>query len=242
MTAARAVLRVFIVEDNDDHAALIRSYLAPHVEVEEVGSARNRQEAAKEICQTGPNVLFLDIQLGGIENRMDGFKLLASLPVPKPLVVFVSGERYPQAAAEAQVDYYYLEKVVTAEAVLNALTWARKKWAERVQSDIIPVAVKEGLDMVRVADLLCVVATRSQTEWYVLGEVHPRIYSKRTHEAEFVLTPYGFERIGEDLVVKLDRISKVLPSKHEIMLRGRAEPVEINGTTATALRKRILQE
>ena len=88
------MLRVLIVDDEHLARQAMRRLLLAHSDVEIAGEAESLADAIDAVGRTRPQLLFLDIELGG----GDGFDLLAALEHP-PIVVFVTA--YPQYAADA---------------------------------------------------------------------------------------------------------------------------------------------
>ena len=115
------MLRVLIVDDEHLARQAMRRLLAAHPEVEIVGEAEGVADAVQEIERTRPQVIFLDIELGG----GDGFDLLAALDRP-PIVVFVTAyaEHAVEAFAVNAVDY--LLKPVEPERLAESLTRAER--------------------------------------------------------------------------------------------------------------------
>jgi DNA-binding LytR/AlgR family response regulator len=92
---------------------MLRAY--PGVEI--AGEAANGLEAIEQIEQVRPDVIFLDIQMPGL----DGFGVLRSLPQdrPKPLVVFVTGfDQHALEAFEANALAYLLKPVETEQLAI----------------------------------------------------------------------------------------------------------------------------
>ena len=88
-------MRVLIVDDEHLARQAMRRLLAAHPDAEIVGEAASLAEAMDAIERTAPQLVFLDIELGG---GGDGFDLLAALERP-PIVVFVTA--YAEHAVEA---------------------------------------------------------------------------------------------------------------------------------------------
>ncbi len=65
---------IFLIEDNPDHAILIREILLQIPEVKQVSLARDGQEAVEYLKKTHnlPNLILLDLKL----PRIDGFELI----------------------------------------------------------------------------------------------------------------------------------------------------------------------
>src|SRR5206468_902154 len=74
--AGGRAVRVLIVDDEHLARQAMRRLLAGHSEIEIVGEAESLSEAAASIERTEPELVFLDIELGGGD---DGFDLLATL-------------------------------------------------------------------------------------------------------------------------------------------------------------------
>jgi two-component system, LytTR family, response regulator len=82
-----APLRVFVIDDEAPARRKIIRFLSQDAEVAVVGEAANGREGVRGIEQTRPDLLFLDVQMPG----MDGFEVVSSLAHgPMPRIVFVT--------------------------------------------------------------------------------------------------------------------------------------------------------
>ncbi|MFO1493516.1 MAG: LytTR family DNA-binding domain-containing protein [Lysobacterales bacterium] len=125
--AAQRPLRCLLVDDEALARRGLRYRLAAIGDIEIVGEAANGREALGLIGQHDPDLMFLDIQMPGI----DGFGVLRALPVARwPLVVFTTA--YDQYALDAfkvhAVDY--LLKPIEDERLREAVQRARKLKAQ----------------------------------------------------------------------------------------------------------------
>ena len=75
-----------IVDDEASARSRLTRLLSAHQGVHIVGEAANGLEAIEKIEQLRPDLVFLDIQIPGL----DGFQVLRSLPsgTPRPLIIF----------------------------------------------------------------------------------------------------------------------------------------------------------
>jgi two-component system, LytTR family, response regulator len=97
-------LRCLIVDDEPLARDRLRALLGESdVDVEVIGEAGSGRVAVPMILETEPDVVFLDVQMPG----MDGFEVVALLPRPRPHVVFVTAfDEYALRAFEVHaVDY-----------------------------------------------------------------------------------------------------------------------------------------
>jgi two-component system LytT family response regulator len=120
-------LRVLIVDDEPLARTLLRVLLEREGSVDVVGECSG-PEAAAEVGRTRPHVLFLDVQMPGV----DGFQVLEQLGEERsPVVVFVTAyDQYAVRAFEVHaVDY--LLKPVNEARFRDALTHARARVAGR---------------------------------------------------------------------------------------------------------------
>ena len=93
-----------IVDDEPLARRRVRAFLRPEAEVEIVGECGNGPGALEAIRQLKPQLVFLDVQMPG----MDGFEVLQALePVERPIVVFVTAHDHyaVQAFEERALDY-----------------------------------------------------------------------------------------------------------------------------------------
>lgn len=98
------IIRALIVDDEPLARRRLRAFLRPELEVEIAAECGNGAEAVEAIRQQKPQLVFLDVQMPG----MDGFEVLRALePNERPLVVFVTAhDQYAvQAFEERALDY-----------------------------------------------------------------------------------------------------------------------------------------
>lgn len=89
-------IRTLIVDDEPLARRRLRAFLRPEPDMEIVGECGNGGQAVEAIRATQPHLVFLDVQMPG----MDGFAVLQALdPRHIPLVVFVTA--YDQYAVQA---------------------------------------------------------------------------------------------------------------------------------------------
>jgi len=108
-TALNAPLRALIVDDEPLARRGLEIRLEAHPDVEIVGEFGDGLSAIAGIRELRPDLVFLDVQMPG----MDGFETLRSLPANEmPLVVFVTAyDHYAIRAFEASATDYLLKPV-----------------------------------------------------------------------------------------------------------------------------------
>src|SRR5258707_9604148 len=103
-------LRTLLVDDEPNARTRLRRLLQNEERVEIIGEASDGLEAVAEIERLRPDLIFLDIQMPGL----DGFEVLRALPAgqPKPLIIFVTGfHEHAMAAFEANAIAYLLKPI-----------------------------------------------------------------------------------------------------------------------------------
>ena len=117
-------LSTIIVDDEAAARSRLARLISAHEDVSVVGEAADGIEALATIERLKPDLVFLDIQMPGL----NGFQVLRSIPagVPYPLVVFVTGfDRHALEAFEANA-LAYLLKPVEADRLAAVLERAFK--------------------------------------------------------------------------------------------------------------------
>src|ERR1043166_1937317 len=121
MTEKKAI-RALVVDDEPLARRGIRSLLKSEGKIEIVGEAADGFEAVSLISSRSPNVVFLDVQMPGL----DGFGVIEKIGVHKmPIVIFVTAYDLHALKAFQVHAIDYLLKPITPERLAVALDRAR---------------------------------------------------------------------------------------------------------------------
>ena len=125
-------ISVILVDDEPLANRGMRARLEAFPEVEVLCECANGKEAVKEIKARNPDLIFLDIQMPGL----DGFGVVRALiGAPAPLVIFVTAyDKYAIDAFEANA-LDYLVKPVDEERLKDALHRAREAIKSRTAAN-----------------------------------------------------------------------------------------------------------
>jgi two-component system LytT family response regulator len=217
-------ISTIIVDDEPLARQRITSLVSEIVEIEIVGQCRNGKEAIAAIHSLQPDLVFLDIQMPGI----DGFGVLDQLEI-FPVVIFVTA--YDQYAIQA-FDYHaidYLLKPYKDGRFYEALGCAIKQIQLQNLSEIHKklealridkreeTVIFKGVDFEIKHQGISRVISSNQIEWinadgnYV--ELHCKnkthLYRSTISTLEFDLQKNGFIRIHRSILIKKSSIKRV---------------------------------
>lgn len=100
-------MRTLIIDDERLARKELMNLLSKHPEIEVIGECANAEEAIKSIEEHSPDLIFLDVQMPG----MNGFEMLKKLEVV-PQVIFVTAyDEYAMKAFEVDAIDYILKPV-----------------------------------------------------------------------------------------------------------------------------------
>ena len=121
-------IRAIIVDDEPLARRGRELRLRPHSDFEIVAQCANGREAIEAVAQHDPDLMFLDIEMPGI----DGFEVLRRIPqTSMPMVVFVTAfDRYAIEAFDAHALDYLLKPLVD-ERLERTLAHVRDQFAQR---------------------------------------------------------------------------------------------------------------
>ena len=121
-------LRTLLVDDEPLARRGLVLRLADEPGIEIVGECGNGEDAVRSVAQLEPDLMFLDVQMPGL----DGFATLRAIPASQmPLVVFVTAyDHYAIRAFEASAVDYVL-KPIDDSRLAQALYRVRQQHAER---------------------------------------------------------------------------------------------------------------
>jgi two-component system, LytTR family, response regulator len=234
-------VRVLIVDDEHLARQAMRRLLGAHPEAEIVGEAASLPGAIEAIERTAPQLVFLDIELGG---GGDGFDLLAALERP-PIVVFVTAyaEHAVEAFAVNAVDY--LLKPVEPARLAESLGRAERQLDRGpAASGVIALRTPKQTVLAQPADIAALRADGDFTHVFIADQPAVMIWRTLGHFEELLPSP-PFLRLGRSLIINCDRLRKVeTPSRAggQITLEGMSEPLVLGRTAAARLRETLASE
>ncbi|HEY2934343.1 MAG TPA: LytTR family DNA-binding domain-containing protein [Acidobacteriota bacterium] len=234
-------IRALLVDDEQPARERLRQLLRFFEDVEIVSEAEDGEQAIEKTVEFQPDLLFLDIQMPGCS----GMEVVASLPAPRPKIIFCTA--YDQYAIDAFELYAidYLLKPVSRARLAQALERVRQESSsdtERMldnatqpsrggtkrflakrgskfrvvpQDEVVYFASEEGLTK------LC---TQDQHYW-----MEPTLT-----DLEGRLDAATFCRISRSTIVNLNTIHEVLP-----LPGGHAEVLLKNGIRLEVSRRRL---
>jgi len=208
-------VRVLIVDDEPLAREGVLLRLRTIADVEIVGECGDGASAVEKILQLAPDLVFLDVQMPG----MDGFEVLRTLPQGNlPAVVFVTAhDQYALRAFSIHALDYLLKPIDDlrfAAAIERATTLinsnARTQTAERIlqmlNEDVVKcpsrILVRTGqrTQIVLVQDIEWIGAAGEYTELHVRGRSH--LLRETMSSLQARLDPSVFLRIHRSKIVR----------------------------------------
>lgn len=230
-------LRVFIVEDEPLAREKMRTMLRKDTDIEVVGEAADGKQAVEGIKQRRPDLLFLDVQIPG----MDGFRVLESLKTERlPMVIFVTA--YDQYALRA-FEFYALDYLLKpfdrqrlSKALDRAKSQVRKDRGVHMNDGILELLreLKEKpKHLSRIAirtDGRVFFVKAEEVDWigaegnYVSLHMGKESYLLREtiSNMESQMDPARFLRIHRSTIVNIDRVKELQPwfhGEYRVLLR-----------------------
>lgn len=231
-------LRSFVVDDERLAREGLEIRLEALDDVVVAGSFGDARAALEALRSAPPDVLFLDVQMPGL----DGFEMLSELtPSERPVVIFVTAhdEYAVRAFEERAVDY--LLKPVGEDRLADAVEEARRQIKHQQVEELGPKlrGLLKTLDdpgggeasdtepdrpeRIAVRTRGRVVMVRPQKIDYVEGagdyvELHTEndthLHRETMERMEKRLTSHGFQRIHRSTIVNLDRVEALTTDAH----------------------------
>ncbi|MCI0626270.1 MAG: LytTR family DNA-binding domain-containing protein [Acidobacteria bacterium] len=248
------IIRSLIVDDEKFSRVSLKKLLKPYPQIEIVDEAVDGVEAIEKIETRKPDLVFLDIQMPGL----NGFEVLRALTsTPKPQVVFVTAfDQYAVKAFEVNAIDYLLKPIDEArlKLTMGKIDEKRKVAAEeyekirqfilhmeRPKNSLPHIPLRRGRKIVLMnpADIhylrseqgVTIVVTQSGEYWasYPLAEM------------EGILDAQMFFRTHRSTIINLNRIKEIVPAQSGVY------DVYLNDSTHTCVplsrdRARVLRE
>jgi two-component system LytT family response regulator len=223
------MIRTLIVDDEPLSRRKIREFLKDDREIEVVGECGNGPEAVSTVRSVTPDLLFLDVQMPG----MDGFGVLEELREERmPFVIFVTAfDKYAVKAFEVRA-LDYLLKPFHRERFSRATDRAKAQIRAAASGDFtaqIRDLIQELRPQNRYLERVIVKTSGTvfflktdEIDWISAEENYVRLHcGKSSHllrdkisNLEAQLDPGRFQRIHRSTIVNIDRIQKLHPHSH----------------------------
>jgi two-component system LytT family response regulator len=230
-------IRTLIVDDESLARERIRDMLASDPAIEIVAECANGQEAIEAIQQYSPDLVFLDVEMPGI----DGFAVLEALPADRmPALIFVTA--YDQYAVRAFEVYAldYLLKPFDQERFDRALKRAKDQIASE-QTEALSQRILRAIEDIKTKPVhleRLVIKLNGhvffmkaeEIDWLEAEGNYVRLHSGKESyllrdtisALESQLDPKRFIRVHRSAIVNVDRISELQPwfhGEYRIVLR-----------------------
>ena len=239
-------IRTLIVDDEPLAREGVRLHLEDHEDIEVVGECGGGEEAVRFIEAERPDLVFLDVQMPGL----DGFGVLEALGADQlPAVVFITAyDNFALRAFEAHA-LDYLLKPFEAERFDRALDRVRVQLRgqssdtmdDRLRSLVASLGGKERFleRMVARTNGRILILRVDDVDWveaaanYVRVHIGAKQYLVRETmtNLETRLDPERFLRIHRSIIVRKDRIKELEP-----LFQGDYSIILVDGTRLTSSR------
>lgn len=233
MNAKTKDIRVLIVDDEPLARRTIRDLLAEHSDIKVIGECSNGLEAVAFIQDNRPDLLFLDVQMPGL----DGFETLARLePECIPAIVFVTAyDQHALKAFEVHALDYLLKPFNDQrfrEAVRQAKAQIELKEISQVSQSLLdllgeryqPESAQQNQNrkssltrfMIKTRGRVIFIEA-SHVDWISADDYFIKLHAgEKTHllrmsmnELEEKLDPKTFLRIHRSTIVNFDRVKEL---------------------------------
>jgi two-component system, LytTR family, response regulator len=222
-------LKAIIVDDEPLACRRIRRLLLNDPEIQVVALCTNGEEAIKAIQELNPDLLFLDVQMPG----MDGFGLLEALPnKTSAQIIFVTAyDRYAIQAFEVHALDYLLkpfDRERFEKAVIRAKEMIRQGQERGIAKELLTLRDELRMRPKYVDRLVVKTGGRifflktQEIDWIEAQGKYVAIHTgKESHlireslgALEADLNPKKFLRIHRSTIVNVDRIKELQPWFH----------------------------
>ena len=212
-------MRALIVDDETPARAKVRRLLEAAGDIELAGEATTGREAVAASKRSRPDIVFLDVQMPGL----DGFAVLDAIEASGdalPHIVFVTANDRLALRAFEHGAIDYLLKPFTPDRFARVLDRARERQSPRATSSSPPSAylkrllvIEDGRALFLPGDRIDRIEAERNYVNIVAGEERCRLRATLSAVASR-LDPTQFLRINRSTVVRLDAVESMTEWSH----------------------------
>lgn len=206
----KAKWNVLIADDEPMARRGVRQLLAPFPEFSVAGECRNGAEVLAALDASAPDVVFLDIQMPGI----DGFEVIRRRSVERmPAVVFLTAfDQFAIKAFEAEALDYLVKPVSEARFAATMKRLAKRLSSSRITTDErIVVTTSRGAAVLHLSEIDWIEAAGNYAQLWI----GPRNYFLREslQTLEDRVTKHGFARAHRRALVRLSGVQELVRTR-----------------------------
>jgi two-component system response regulator AlgR len=236
-------LRALVVDDEAPARARLTALLRELDQVEVIGEARDAMEALRQLTELKAGLLYLDVRMPG----MSGLELarhLARLDDPPAIIFTTAHGEHAMEAFEAEAVGYLL-KPIRKEKLAAATERAHKLNASQLEAVGAPsrthlaVRAREGIRLLRVEDVICLLAQDKYTTVRHTGGEDLIEDSLRSLEEELgarFLRAHRGALVNRDFIESVERNAD---GTHQLRLRGIDQALPVSRRLAGDLKARL---
>ena len=202
--------KVLIADDEPAARRGVRQMLAAFPEFAVAGECRNGGEVLAALDASRPDVVFLDIQMPGI----DGFEVIRRrTPERMPAVVFLTAyDQFAIRAFEAQALDYLVKPVSSARfaATMKRLTRQFRAAPPATQETAITVTTARGVTALRVREIDWIEAAGNYARLWIGGSSY--LLREPLNVLESRVRQLGFVRAHRRALIRLDGVKELTRS------------------------------
>jgi two-component system, LytTR family, response regulator len=254
----KAAYRILIVDDEQPARQRLRELIEGDADVGDIMEVENGLDAVEAILQKQPDIVFLDVQMPGL----DGLGVIDTIGIERmPVTVFVTAfdQHAVQAFESAAIDYvlkpYGDERMEAAFARAKArlddehvrefgqsmLKLLDGRRLDSTYLDRIVIRERDKTQLIRVDSIDCI----ESAGVYVALHVGDERVIHRAALSELIgrLDPRRFVRVHRSAVVNIDSILHLEPATHgefDLVLRG-GQRLHVSRTFRPLLEARLGQ-
>jgi two-component system LytT family response regulator len=227
-------LRAIIIDDDEVGIEALKLLIEKFIgDVKVVAESSDPLHAIKLINDYSPDVIFLDIQMPG----MNGFELLSSFPEKNFHLIFTTAHHQHALRALKLNPSDYLLKPVDYKELRVAIDKIRKQitdkdmalkleyeWINKIpafQKNRLVVTTRSGIESIELADIISFESMSNYTRIY-LRELKTLVTPKTLKEFELQLCRghLNFMRVHNSYVINLENVVRYLKEEESIMMNN----------------------
>ena len=201
-------LKSIIIDDelhSRETTAMMLAAMDSNIEV--IAEIDNAIDGAKAINDLDPDIIFLDIQMPGI----NGIEMLDHIPNYKGEIIFITAHNQYAIEAFKKGALHYLLKPLDPddlEIAINRVKHTLKSYNQESEGNWLSLSTQEGWTVVRKTDIIRCESYKNYTTIVTAKASHT--ISKTLKQVEATLSPKQFYRVHNSHVINIEAVDKVL--------------------------------